>query len=67
MSILTPTRSTPYSLVYGSEAILPIKVKIPSLRVSLQGLILDEEYRVSTLQELELLQEHRQDAFDHLK
>jgi len=66
-SIRTPTGATPYTLVYGSEAIVPIEVELPSLRVSLKGLILDEEYRVSKLQELELLEERRQKAFDHLK
>jgi len=33
----------------------------------LKGLISDEEYRVSRLQELELLEERHQKAFDHLK
>ena len=31
--IRTSTRATPYSLVYGIEVVLPIEVKIPSLRV----------------------------------
>ena len=31
--VRTSTRATPYSLVYGMEAVLPIEVKIPSLRV----------------------------------
>lgn len=53
--------------MYGSKAILPIEVEIPSLDVSLKGLILDEERMVSRLQELELLQECRQNASDHLK
>lgn len=65
-SIRTPTGATPYALVYGSEAILPIEVEIPSLRVSLKGLISDEDYRISRLQELELLDEHRQQAVNHL-
>ena len=29
----TSTEATPYSLVYGMEAVLPIKVEIPSLQV----------------------------------
>ncbi|GLJ56020.1 hypothetical protein SUGI_1202750 [Cryptomeria japonica] len=66
-SIRTPTGSTPYSLVYGAEAILPIEVEIPSLRVSLYNLIDDEAYRVSHLQDLELLDEKRQAAYNHLK
>ena len=66
-SIRTPTGATPYALVYGAEAILPLEVEIPLLRVSLKGLINDEDYRVSRLQELELLDERRQHAADHLK
>lgn len=66
-SIKTPTGATPFSLVYGSEAVLPIEVEIPSLRVSLQGLVTDEDYRISRLQELELLDERRKVAFDHLR
>lgn len=66
-NIHTPTDATLFSLVYGSEAILPIKVEIPSLRVSLKGLIPDEEQKVSRLQELEPIHERRQNAFDHLK
>ena len=31
--VWTSTGATPYSLVYGMEAVLPIEVKIPSLRV----------------------------------
>ncbi len=29
------TRATPFSLVYGIEAILPIKFEIPSLRIAI--------------------------------
>ncbi|RDX89109.1 Retrovirus-related Pol polyprotein, partial [Mucuna pruriens] len=32
-SVRTSTGATPYSLVYGTEAVLPIEVEIPSLRV----------------------------------
>lgn len=67
MSVRTPTGATPYSLVYGSEAKLPIEVEIPSLRVSLRNLISDEDYKVSRLHDLELLDERRQTAFDHLR
>ncbi|GAA0149118.1 hypothetical protein LIER_08377 [Lithospermum erythrorhizon] len=28
----TPTQSTPYALVYGVEAVLPLELQIPSLR-----------------------------------
>lgn len=66
-SIHTPIGETPYSLVYGPEAILPLEAEIPSLGVSLKGIIPHEEYQVNRLQELEILDERRQRSFDHLK
>eukprot|EP01018_Ginkgo_biloba_P023093 Gb_02961 [translate_table: standard] len=56
-----------YSLVFGTEAILPVEIKLPSLRISLRDLIDDEAYRVARLQELELLDERRLNALNHLK
>ena len=32
-----PTHSIPFSLVYGCEAVVPLKVQIPSLRVPLEN------------------------------
>jgi len=52
-SILTPTGATPLSLVYGAEAVLPLEVLVPSLRVSLHDPIPDEEHRTARLIELE--------------
>ncbi|WP_233109387.1 hypothetical protein, partial [[Clostridium] innocuum] len=66
-SIRMPTGATPFTLVYGSEAVLPIEVEIPSLRIRMHGLVTDDDYRVSRLQELELLDERRQAAYDHLR
>lgn len=51
-SIRAPSGATPFALVFGAEAIFPIKVEIPSLQVSLKGLTDDEEYRQSCLHEL---------------
>ena len=62
----TPTRATPFSLTYGTEEMLPLEVEIPSLRVSLKGLVIDEDYRAMRLQELELLDEKHQTSFDHM-
>lgn len=36
-SIRTCTGATPYSLVYGMEAVLPVEVEIPSLRILLES------------------------------
>ena len=58
--------TTPYSLVYGVEVVLPIEVELPSLRISLQGQISDEEYKVARLTQLDLLDEKWQQAYDHL-
>lgn len=41
-NIRTPTGATHFSLVYGF--VLPIEFEIPSLRVSLKGMINNEEY-----------------------
>ncbi|KAG9444319.1 hypothetical protein H6P81_015659 [Aristolochia fimbriata] len=39
----TPTLSTPYSLVYGTEVVLPLKVQLPSLRIAIrEGLTIEE-------------------------
>lgn len=66
-SIRTPTGATPFSLVFGSKAILPIEVEVPSIQVSMKWLIYDEEYRISQLHELELLDECKQRALTHLQ
>ena len=66
-SIHTPTRATPFALTYGVEVVLPLEVEIPSLRVSLKGLVIDEDYRAMRLQELELLDEKCQASFDHMR
>ena len=40
-SARTSTGATPFSLVYGMEAVLPVKVQIPSLRM-MKDVDLDE-------------------------
>ena len=42
-SIRASTGATPYSLVYGSEVVLPIKVEIQSLRVLVETKVLEED------------------------
>ncbi|KAI5323353.1 hypothetical protein L3X38_032425 [Prunus dulcis] len=49
---------TPYNLVFGSEAVLPLEVQLPSLRVALQLTNPDENANVR-LAELEALDEKR--------
>ena len=66
-SIHIPIGTTPYSLVFGEEAIIPLEVELPSLWVSLKDLISNEDYKVTWLQQLKLLDEKRRKAFDHLQ
>lgn len=65
--IYTITGETPFSLVYGNEAIVPLELDIPSLRISLQGDISNEEARKVRLQQLESLDEKRIKAIEHQK
>ena len=46
---------------------LPLEVEITSLRVSLKGLVIDEDYHAMRLQELELLDEKSKESFDHMR
>ena len=42
-SFRTSTRATPYSLVYGMEAVFPIEIEMGSLRVTLEQQISETE------------------------
>lgn len=55
----TPTKSTPYSLVFGTEAILPIEVQFPSLRTLAHEGISSEHGAHLRLEELSALEEKR--------
>jgi hypothetical protein len=44
VTVRTPTQATPYSLVYGSEVVLPLGVlQVPSLRVAVHEEITNDE------------------------
>jgi len=67
VTVRTPTQATPYSLVYGCEAVLPLEVQLPSLRVALhEGLTQDEQIRLR-FQELDALEEERLHALQDLE
>ena len=48
---------TPYSLVYGGEAVLPLEVQIASLRVAIQEELNEDESAKLRLRELDNLEE----------
>jgi hypothetical protein len=74
----TSTGMTPYSMVYGGKAVLPLEVKIASLRVAIHEKLIDdetvklrsnkldntEEKRLHALQNLEAYQARMTRAFD---
>uniref|UniRef100_A0A2N9HJX7 RNA-directed DNA polymerase n=1 Tax=Fagus sylvatica TaxID=28930 RepID=A0A2N9HJX7_FAGSY len=47
-SVRTSVGATPYSLVYGMEAVLPVEVEIPSLRILSQTQLEEAEWAPST-------------------
>ena len=66
-SFRTSTEATPYSLVYGMKAVLPVEIEIGSLRVALEQQILEAEWVQSRLDQLSLLDERRLRAIDHIQ
>ena len=55
----------PYSLVYGSKAILPIEVEIQSLRVLVETKVLEEDWMKERYKQLTLIDEKRARAQYH--
>ena len=62
MTVRTPTKAAPFSLVYGCEAVLLLEIQIPSLRVTLTTEMTNEEKHRLRLQELEALDDKRLQA-----
>jgi hypothetical protein len=63
----TPTQATPYSLVYGVEAVLPLECQIPSLRIAIQEGLSNEDNVRLRLEELEGLDEKHLEAQQRLE
>ena len=66
-SFCTSIRATPYSLVYGMEAVLPVVIEMGSLRVALEYQISETEWAQSRYDQLSLLDERRLRAADHVQ
>ena len=58
-------KATPYSLVYGMEAVLPIEVEIPSLRVLREVELEEVEWVQARYEQLNLIEEKRMKAICH--
>ena len=63
----TNSRYVVYSLVYGSEAVLPLEVELPSLRVASHDEITQDEQIRLRFQKLDSLEEDRLNALQDLE
>ncbi|XP_071918772.1 uncharacterized protein [Coffea arabica] len=64
-SIRTSTGATPYSLMYGMEAVLPAEVEIPSLRVLMETKLKEADWIKQRFEQLSLIDEKRLNAICH--
>ena len=61
----TDTGQTPFSLVYGSEVVLPIEIKIKALRVVMEVKTPESEWAQKRYDHLVSLDEKRMDTLFH--
>ncbi|XP_070004901.1 uncharacterized protein [Nicotiana sylvestris] len=61
----TSVRATPYFLVYGTEAVIPAEVEIPSLRIIVEAEIEDNEWVKTCLEQLTLIDEKQMATVCH--
>ncbi|XP_039029195.1 LOW QUALITY PROTEIN: uncharacterized protein LOC120163293 [Hibiscus syriacus] len=64
-TVRTSTGATPFSLVYGMEAVLPIEVEIPSLRILRETKLDESEWIQARVDQLNLIEEKRLKAICH--
>ena len=64
-SIRTSTGATPFSLVYGMDAVLPIEVEIPFMRVLMEAKLEEAEWIQNRYDQLNLIDEKRMTAMCH--
>ena len=61
------TRAIPYSLTYGHDAMLPMEVVVPSLRVSIHNGLNPQKYSETMIMELEALDGKILQSLDQIK
>jgi ribonuclease HI len=64
-SVRTSVGATPYSLVYGMEAVLPVEVEILSLRILSQTQLEEAEWAQARYEQLNFIDEKRLAALCH--
>jgi len=63
--VRTSTRATPFSLVYGIEAVLPFEVEVPSLRILAESRLEESEWAQAHFDQLNLIEGKRLAAMSH--
>ena len=61
----TSTGATPFSLIYGMEAIFPVEVEIPSLRIMTNAQLGEVEWVQNRFDQLNLIDEKRLTTICH--
>ncbi|XP_006590009.1 uncharacterized protein [Glycine max] len=56
-SVRTSTGATPFSLVYGMEAMLPFEVEVPSLRILVESGLKESEWAQACFDQLNLIED----------
>src|ERR1043165_9796587 len=64
-SVRTSTGATPFSLVYNMEAVIPVEVEIPSMRVLMEAKLSEAEWFQNRYDQLNLIEEKRLTALCH--
>ncbi|KAA0037783.1 Retrovirus-related Pol polyprotein from transposon 17.6 [Cucumis melo var. makuwa] len=64
-SVRTSIGATPFSLVYGMEAVLPLEVEIPSLRVLMEAKLDEAEWIRDRYEQLNFVEEKWLAALNH--
>ncbi|XP_070039926.1 uncharacterized protein [Nicotiana tomentosiformis] len=64
-TVRTSVGTTPYLLVYGTEAVIPAEVEIPSLRIIVEAEIEDDEWVKAQLEKLTMIDEKRMAVVCH--
>ncbi|XP_070010451.1 uncharacterized protein [Nicotiana sylvestris] len=64
-TVRTSTGATPYLLVYGTKAVIPTKVEIPSLKIIQEAELNDIEWIRSRYEQLALIYGKRMNAIFH--
>ncbi|XP_010327555.1 uncharacterized protein [Solanum lycopersicum] len=62
-----PNQATPYSLIFRTEAVLPLERQLPSLRLAIKEGLTEEDNARPSLEDLEALDENRLESQQSLE